>query len=83
MWLDTGADAAIEHSIITNLPIKRDLDKISCYFENTFVKCRNIGGFFDKGIEYFIGVKLWYSSTAASPTNFGGIKIVSIVKDLQ
>ncbi|KAL4473220.1 hypothetical protein ABPG72_015601 [Tetrahymena utriculariae] len=83
--LETDSTGCLEHSIITNLPIQSGKQKVSCYFTTIsllgYIKCVNIGAFQDPSIQYFIAAKVYYSSTAADPVNFGGISITSVVQD--
>lgn len=73
----TSATGAVEHSIITNLPIGSASSKVICRFvtATSLITCENIGGLLDPSIEYFIAAKVYYASSATNPTNFGGLSI--------
>ena len=77
LTLSTGAAGAIDHSIITNLPVKSGAKKVLCSYKaaSLSIVCTNIGAFYDVSMEYFIAAKIFYTSTSADPTNFGGISI--------
>jgi len=81
--LSTGGTGVLEHSIITNLPVDSNSKKVSCYFDSSTLNicCSNVGAFLDPSTQYFLAAKIFYSSSASNPGNFGGISITSTVYD--
>lgn len=78
--LTIAATGIVDDSIITNLP-NYGSNKVKCHYAAPKLVCRNVGAFVNKNREYFIALKAYWANSVSAITQYGQIKLTSIVND--